>query len=693
MNHSNQPLGAEFQVDFIDTVSLSMSRINVIELVKQGDLDNLNAVVVCSDKNNLVVTIFGDNKWDLSPYFAQSRSQTTCLNFDKFSVSPSLLLEMKLLTYGWIFHKSGSQSTGAKLSTICTRVTKMKAVYNFLLEHGFHSLAALSNRTIWQKFESHLSNQALSLSTLEQIFTGINSALKLEKWLGIHFGLDKVSSNKLAQDLCAKNKLQKSQTLAIPQRIADEIFGKAIELVEQAWDSRHSLAQIEQRLHDNYIAGRTIVQNNVNEGRWNFLTNTQGEIMNRHQYAQEIHKATPNEIGELLQGLPTYMPGDINGNDWRRYYGQLITACFICCGAFSGMRVSELTELTPHSYFNTEFDGTTFHMLQSRTFKLGQKKATWVTAPIVEKAIQLVTVLTEAWRLEYNQLSTRPLDILWFNRGARSKKPVLISDWNVRLQRFVRHFNITVTQEDYQECVTCNPNSTESIHKYIHQGKPWHLNTHQFRRTLAFFTIKHRLGNTIALKQQFKHLYLQMTDWYCAGGVASRIQNIEIDEELQQLLDSTQIEASANKFFEWTQQDTDLSGAHGKAIVAMRKEGLPHIYSSWEVIYKAVKEKRLTLHGTFHSYCKNGYHCDMDGAVNPAFCVDCSSGSSIIDRDNALWWQSRHLDLTHYLHHHLAVSPSVYAHCITQIRAAELVMNDFSIEYTPYQHAIEVVAV
>ncbi|MBF4333632.1 hypothetical protein EAY29_25785, partial [Vibrio anguillarum] len=95
------------------------------------------------------------------------------------------------------------------------------------------------------------------------------------------------------------------------------------------------------------------------------------------------------------------------------------------------MRVSELTELTPHSYFNTEFDGTTFHMLQSRTFKLGQKKATWVTAPIVEKAIQLVTVLTEAWRLEYNQLSTRPLDILWFNRGARSKKPVLISDWNV----------------------------------------------------------------------------------------------------------------------------------------------------------------------------------------------------------------------------------------------------------------------
>ncbi|ASG09017.1 hypothetical protein CEQ50_15760 [Vibrio anguillarum] len=51
-------------------------------------------------------------------------------------------------------------------------------------------------------------------------------------------------------------------------------------------------------------------------------------------------------------------------------------------------------------------------------------------------------------------------------------------------------------------------------------------------------------------------------------------------------------------------QDTDLSGAHGKAIVAMRKEGLPHIYSSWEVIYKAVKEKRLTLHGTFHSYCK-----------------------------------------------------------------------------------------
>ena len=91
-----------------------------------------------------------------------------------------------------------------------------------------------------------------------------------------------------------------------------------------------------------------------------------------------------------------------------------------------------------------------------------------------------------------------------------------------------------------------------------------------------------------------------------------------------------------------------------------------------------------------HSYCKNGYDCDMDGVINPAFCVDCKSGGSIIDEAQAKNWQQKHTRLSSYLKTQIDLSPSVYAHCITQIRAAESVMLDFNISYEQYKHPIEV---
>ena len=62
---------------------------------------------------------------------------------------------------------------------------------------------------------------------------------------------------------------------------------------------------------------------------------------------------------------------------------------------------------------------------------------------------------------------------------------------------------------------------------------------------------------------------------------------------------------------------------------------------------------------------------------NPAFCVDCSSGSIIIDEDNSKWWQNKHTQLTADFVNASDISSGDYSHLITQIRAAEIVMKDF----------------
>lgn len=117
---------------------------------------------------------------------------------------------------------------------------------------------------------------------------------------------------------------------------------------------------------------------------------------------------------------------------------------------------------------------------------------------------------------------------------------------------------------------------------------------------------------------------------------------------------------------------------------------VPTIYSSWDVIYKAVKDGKLTLHGTTHSYCKNGYNCDMDGVVMPQFCVDCGSGSSIIDEEQARWWQKKHNSLVAYMESDEDISVSERSHYITQVRAAEIVMADFELPFTPFEPDLKV---
>ncbi len=300
-----------------------------------------------------------------------------------------------------------------------------------------------------------------------------------------------------------------------------------------------------------------------------------------------------------------------------------------------------------------------------------------------------MSTLTEQWRKEADYPDQKYNDSIWVSQTQRSRSPILISDWNDRLRRFCQQFGFTVTQEDYQECLKCNPHSLKRVSSNVVVGEPWPMSTHQFRRTLAFYCIKNRLGTLVSLKQQFKHLYLAMTEWYTNGGRLASLRDLKVDEQVQKTLEQINAETTANKIFKQWHSDKTLSGTHGKAIMKMRGD-VPTIYSSWDVIYKAVKDGKLTLHGSMHSYCKSGYQCDMDGVIAPQFCVDCGSGSSIIDEQQAKWWQKKHRSLTTYMASGEDISVSELSHYITQVRAAEKVMVDFDMPFTPFEPDLKV---
>ncbi|EKO3551204.1 hypothetical protein I2712_004189 [Vibrio fluvialis] len=661
---------------------------DIVTLYHEKQFDELDAVVVCCDKNGNVTATFGQSDWNC---FAFSRKKEgNNLNFSELDGHPELQRELKLFTYGWLFNLSPKQRKAVRFSTVRSRLSKTMIVYRFLVQEGAHTLSALSSPNVRQRFEKYLIEREFRSSTLEQAFSAIHKVIDCTSWHKIALGLARIEINKEVRRF---NDIGRQQTLVIPERLCRAIYGKAMALIEEALPHAALIAETERNLQDNYIQGKQVAEDKMKaNGVFTFI-NSDGSI-NNHKLSNAIHFNQPKKLSELIKPLARKQPNTPlnNGTDFQRYLGQLITASYIVCGGFSGMRDSELDKLTPNSYYQDSLNGRVYHLLQSHTFKLGEKRETWVTAAVSKTAIDLMSILTKRWRDEAQYPDEKYTSSLWVNQTYRSHAPKLITDWNDRLKRFCKQFDFVITKDDYQECLESNPRSQVKVEKQVVVGQPWPMSTHQFRRTLAFYCVKNRLSSMVALKQQFKHLYLAMTEWYTNGGQLASLRGLKADPQIQQTLDEINAETTANKIFKQWHSDETLSGSHGKTIMKMRGD-VPTIYSSWDVIYKAVKDGKLTLHGSMHSYCKSGYDCDMDGVVTPQFCVDCGSGSSIIDEQQAKWWQKRHRSLSAYMATGDDITVTDRSHYITQIRAAENVMRDFKMEFTPFEAELNITEV
>ncbi|MDW2080585.1 hypothetical protein [Vibrio sp. 1640] len=654
--------------------------IDIINLYHEKRFDELDDVLICKDKDGNVTATFGQSIWPCHP-FSRNRGKNS-LDFSNFDSAPELQRELKVFTSGWLFGSNQKTKKTLRFLSVYSQVSSIKKVYTFLMQQNQKSLSALSSASLRLKLDNYLQRQGYAQQTLLRAFIAINGVIHYEDWHNIPLGIKPIQSKKEALRLSEKGD---QQFLVIPEQLCHAIYGKAIALIEEALPHAELLANTESALQDNYIEGKRALDFKVQQGYTYAFLNDDGSI-NTRKYASLVPHYQPHERKNIIRPLKDKLPGIAlnDANEFRRYLGQLITASYIVCGGFSGMRDSELDKITPNSYYEDSLSGRVHHMLQSHTFKLGEKRETWVTAAASKSAIDLMTVLTKRWRNETVYPDEKYADSLWLNQGARSVPPRVITDWNTRLKRFCKQFGFLVTEDDYQECLASNPRSLDRIKTLVIIGKPWPMSTHQFRRTLAFYCVKNRLGTLVALKQQFKHLYLSMTEWYTNGGKLASLRDLKVEPKMQQLLNEINAETTANKIFKQWHSDETLSGTHGKAIMKMRGD-VPIIYSSWDIIYKAVKEGKLTLHGTAHSYCKSGYDCDMDGVVTPQFCVDCSSGSSIIDEQQAKWWQKKHRSLIAYMESGEDISVSERSHYITQIRAAENVMTDFEMDFTPFE--------
>tara|TARA_R110000751_G_scaffold76666_3_gene154558 strand:+ start:38 stop:1141 length:1104 start_codon:yes stop_codon:yes gene_type:complete len=364
------------------------------------------------------------------------------------------------------------------------------------------------------------------------------------------------------------------------------------------------------------------------------------------------------------------------------------------------MRRSEIYSLHSDSFKTLKLKDQVFYSLQSYHSKMTPavpEKAEWLASPITGKAIELASLLTQNMRtqlmLSDDRVENARASSIWLVQQMKCRKPNMLTGppFALHHKQLVEEAGAIVNEQDYEEFKLLNPNlNTHAYKQKIVIGKPWAFTTHQLRRTFAVFGKRYNLLSDVAIKQQYKHLYLPMAQWYSEGGVAAKIKHVKVDSELNNLLQEVDREVTTQLLHQWYNSDDKLYGKKGIDVVKDREDTAVK-YSSWDALYAQVSAGRISIAGTLHSYCMAGYECRMEKVVSPTNCFNCEN--VVIDETKAQAWQKRHqwiVETITEMEQHTKLSQSQLSHFITQLRAAEKVMDYFEISYTPYKPEIEI---
>jgi integrase len=669
------------------------NRAGVEQMVNQyvgEEWDAMDDTHVTSDYADHPISYFGDDYWDLGAYVDSKITYKSKMSFTDIH-SQLLIREFKLICFSWLYVAGNARiSRPSKPTTLIERHSKLRQIYKYLDTKKFDSITVLNHPIIFSEFCEHLRSSLYSTSQLSHIFGALKSIEKMSNHLPLSLNIPTDdTSYELGKRFASPLKMKGNQFYAIPTRLMQKIYTYILDLVDTYHPHKEELHYLLSDLRKNYEMGKKAVDDKIASGKWQWLNSDSPE------YRVEVNKHKPFTYAELiesnLEGSPLneLLPKSIVA--FENKISLIKVACVMTCAAFTGMRRSELYGLHVDSFSEQEFNGNKFYYLKSVQHKMTQgpgKKTAWITSPKSRYAIELAEALNRhlsAQLMMHEDPSKRLLaSCLLLTQSVKSKPPTVKFEGMMRsyFNRVAENSGAYIEQEDIDEFHLINPNCNSIMAgNKISVGKLWPITTHQFRRTFAVFAKRHNLCSDVAIKQQFKHIYLPMAEWYGEGGIAARLQSLFVYNDLKSLLDEVSNEVTTQVIHQWYNSDQKLYGKMGQSIAKDREYVATH-FSSWEAIKNQVEKGLITLVGTLHSYCMAGYDCKMEKSVSPSYCFNCEN--IIIDEEKAQAWKERHnwivtrvseLQSTGQLTH------SIYSHFITQIRAAEQVMAYFKIPF------------
>lgn len=596
--------------------------------------------VVSVDKDGKPVSYFRDDVWDFNAFFNVTREVKSRyqIPFYPEKHQPELLIELKQRVYfliwgakGDLLHMEGN--TFRKISA-CLNVARLA---NYALrvfkDTSVSSLALLRNELVLSQLlhEQKASPEGTIWSLLKSLssLTQVNQHFpeKRRFWLGVPEGKN---LSQFAKQFSSSG--SGHFPTVIPQ-IYEQLMGQLMRDIDAAYNNLKDLRSVK-------------------------------------AYAKKYQMKERQACDEfrVIEG-----------------------ACFMSLSAFTGMRISELTQIDSTSFKEVDLDGVTLCTLRSWTRKLEKlpREDVWACAPICKKALAILTELNDDYRSVHGDIHSSPR--FSFNGYGVSGESISSQLADVTLNTnnlnnlfsgYSKHLGITYVPDEMDEVYRLlNPMISDRYSPVKSRADGsfyWHFSAHSLRRTFAHFVVGNGLVTLAALKHQFKHISLAMTAIYSSHAEVLTLLGIVNPANVKKLVEDAEMESHKTYLRDMVDHPEAQSGGFMKAF-----EGNPKVLTDRQ-FEQLVKETRGANKSTGFGRCFAGFKCSMNHLFEPSSCVGRDCENLNINRDEALRWQERHKRIGYKIQQMKEMgfyNQNTLARELTDIRSAEKVMRDHNIEF------------
>jgi len=583
---------------FLDTQKSAPNKIHL-------DNFNINNIdedfVIARDNNGKVLSRYKDDIWDFSSYVSnptQSGKFYFSANISTQHISDVKKAMLLIIIYG--NGRNGSQYSVKTLAHYFSSV--FKSLSRAATDFGIG-------------FNEGLENNTFLILYIEEECTCRTNVINFSIWLSFLYNKDNsITGINYQRDRNVIQKLYKLQTLfdakskqtkIIPIRILEESLSqrwKQIEYLEQN-------IEILLIFFKNYISS---------------------SLFGSSIYRKDDIRSFASEVKKYKLEI-FFKKYNINGRmNFFEFLNQIQGTCVHLIHAYTGMRRGEVLSLK-NDCLQTISNTSGVCYLISTTSKLeGRNKVEkWVTSKEILRVIKLLNNFNQVIADNNNEeIDKIPLIVLI--QSLLGDKPSVIKPKStINKTTFIPLDNskITITKEDKEQIEFMNYLSDMVDIKI---GEVWNFQSHQYRRSLAIYSIQSGLVSIGALQKQLKHLFREMTLYY-ANGASFAKQFFDISKKhIAHDYNKLKPEVDALVFIKDVLfSDEKLYGSYGRIVEnnknANTKEFHPFLTENREKITKQFNNGSIAYKETALGGCISTSACDYTLTRSLLACGDCQS--------------------------------------------------------------------
>jgi hypothetical protein len=510
--------------------------------------------VISRDKYGKTLSVYSDNVWDLTPYSNNGLTKYNIyfkreLNCDITIMQFKRLFFLIMIMGYWKINSGFSASSLFSLSSFIYSIAlnaqkNKKTLFQFL-----------ANTLDIRKFildNCDRGNNAQQLSTLLHFLQKNSNDIT-----GVMFKIDE-QNYKMLSKIINHKKANTKQTEVIPSSILCNSIKIRWEQINEINKYSNSISKfIENCINSKYFACSKKFQG---------IDYTNNETCIFWDQAIEEYK--------IIKLFKKYNIN--NKHKLKAFIRKIQGTCYHIILAYTGMRRSEALSLKENCLklikdkkqarligFTTKFEST-------------KKEVSWVTTYEIEKVISLLNQISKSLSIKlYFEEGERFLFISTTNLTSKPlKEPVIVAAPYLNNDTlYIDSKLIEIKDNHIKELEELDYSRDWRNEKNFKIGQPWYFKTHQYRRSLAVYSIQSDLVSLGSLQQQYKHLFREMSFYYQNGSINARnILDIH-QNHISKTINNIKPEVEALTYIkEVLFSNEPLYGVHGNIVTNMKKE-------------------------------------------------------------------------------------------------------------------------